>query len=153
MADVFTIIGTRLTADTVVGGVNEPEKGATAGFHRGQAPQNAGYPRVVIKDVTGLPVHTASSEQDREITIRRFIQFMVYTADTIGNTTETATARCSRLVKRLLKLFADADGVVGDSTFTFSRLDRQLPQQSEHNKSLNATVHSEGVIFEMWEVV
>lgn len=144
MADLFEIINTRLTTDTDPGGANEPDNGATAGFHRGKAPEGTGYDRVIFKDVTGLPVRTMSPD----LTMRKFVQFIVYTVDP-ANGGETGTAKCARLVKRIVKRFEQADTAIGDSSLRGAFLNRELPMDSDTD-TLGREVYSAGVIFEFW---
>lgn len=144
MADLFEIISTRLNADTNPGGVNEPDNGATAGFHRGRAPEGAGYDRVVIKDVTSLPVRTFAGP----IGLRKFVQFMVYTVDP-ANGGETGTGKCARLVKRIEVLFEAADAEIADPSLIGSFLDRELALGSEQD-SQGRDIYSAGCIFAFW---
>jgi len=144
VAELFEIIGTRLSGDTGTGGVNEPENGATAGFHRGKAPEDAGYDRVIIKDVTGLPVRTFEAP----IGLREFVQFMVYTIDPV-NGGETGTAKCARLVKRLISLFEAADEVIGDPLLRGCFLDRKLAMDTETDSS-GRDIYSAGCVFAFW---
>lgn len=145
MADLFAIINTRLTGDTDPGGVNEPDSGATAGFHRGKAPEGAGYDRVIFKDVTGLPVRTLSSP---DLTMRKFVQFMVYTVDP-ANGGETGTGKCARLVKRIVTLFEQSDEAIGDPALRGAFLDRELSMDTDTDSN-GRDVYSAGVIFEFW---
>lgn len=144
MADLFELISTRLSNDTGAGGVNEPDNGATAGFHRGNAPEGTGYDRVIVKDVTGLPVRTFAGP----IGLRKFVQFMVYTADP-ANGGETGTAKCSRIVKRIETLFEAADTAIGDPSLVGSFLDRELPLDTDTD-SQGRDIYSAGCIFAFW---
>lgn len=145
MAELFEIISTRLNGDTDPGGINEPDNGATAGFHRGRAPEGTGYDRVIVKDVTGLPVRTLSSP---DLTVRKFVQFMVYTVDP-ANGGETGTAKCTRFVNRIVTLFEQTDEAIGDPSLRGAFLDRELPLDSEQD-SQGRDIYSAGVIFEFW---
>lgn len=144
MAELFEIIGTRLNNDTDPGGVNEPDNGATAGFHRGRAPEGTGYDRVIVKDVTGLPVRTFVGP----LGMRKFVQFMVYTVDP-ANGGYTGTGKCTRLVNRIVTLFEGADTVIGDSSLRGCFLDRELPLESEQDAQ-GRDVYSAGCIFAFW---
>lgn len=146
MAELMEIIGTRLAADTDPGGVNEPDNGATAGFHNGNAPEGTGYDRVIIKQLTGLPSHTLTALYAK----RKFVQFMVYTVDPV-NGGETGTGKCSRLVGRIVELFDHKAEVINDPALVSVLLERDLPQETTTDSN-GRDVHSEGVIFEMWTV-
>ena len=144
MADLFEIIGTRLSADTDPGGVNEPGNGATAGFHRSRAPEGIGYDRVIVKDVTGLPVRTFASP----IGMTRFVQFMVYTVDPV-NGGETGTAKCARLKNRIVSRFEAADEEIGDPSLRGCFLDRELAMDTQTDSS-GRDIYSAGCIFAFW---
>jgi len=144
VADLFEIIGTRLSEDTDPGGVNEPDNGATAGFHRGKAPEGTGYDRVIFKDVTGLPVRTFAGP----LGMRRFVQFMVYTTDP-ANGGETGTGKCSRLNQRIESLFEAADEAIGDASLVGCFLERELPLDSDVDSN-GRDVYSAGCIFAFW---
>jgi hypothetical protein len=144
VADLFEIIGTRLSTDTDPGGVNEPSNGATAGFHRSRAPEGVGYDRVIVKDVTGLPVRTFAGP----IGLRKFVQFMVYTVDPV-NGGETGTAKCARLKKRIQDLFEASDEAIGDSSLRGCFLDRELPMDTQTDSS-GRDIYSAGCIFAFW---
>lgn len=144
MAELMEIIGARLSADTDPGGVNDPDDGATGGFHSGKAPQDAGYPRVVVKLVTGLPRHTLTQEGARQ----KFVQFMVYGTEPM-NGGETGTGKVTRLNKRVQFLFNHTDEEINDPLLLSSMLERELPQDVETD-SQGRDIYSEGCIFEMW---
>ncbi len=146
MVELMEIIGARLTDDVEPGGVNEPELGATAGFHNGKAPENTGYDRVVVKHLTGLPRHTFTDEYAR----RCFIQFMVYTIDP-ANGGETGTAKATRLNKRIQYLFSHKAEEINDPSLVSSLLDSELALDSTEDSS-GRTIYSEGCIMEMWTV-
>lgn len=149
MADLFEIISTRLSGDTIAGGVNEPIEGATGGFHRGKAPEKSTYPRVHVKVTLGLPIHTAT----KEVTRRNFVQFTTFAKDPQGLPGESAEpggAKAARLNKRIQKLFFDSDEVVNDPAFNFCRLDRELPSDTERDAANGTDVFSEGCVLEMW---
>lgn len=144
MAELFEIISTRLAADTGSGGVNEPDNGATAGFHRANAPEGTGYDRVIVKDVTGLPVRTFAGP----IGMRKFVQFMVYTIDP-ANGGETGTAKAARLNSRIKTLFEAKDEEIGDPTLRGCFLDRELPMDTDTD-SQGRDIYSAGCIFAFW---
>lgn len=146
---IFDIIATRLAADTAAGGVNEPVEGAVGGFHRGRAPEGSGYARIHVKNVTGLPIHTATLEAAR----RNFIQFTTFAKDPQGLPGESAEPggkKADRLNKRIQALFFDADEVVGDATYIYSRLDRELSSLTEVDAANGQAIYSEGCVLEMW---
>jgi len=145
VAELHEIIATQLLQDTGAGGVNNPDTGATGGFHRNKAPQNATYHRIVITDVTGLPIYTFTQEAAR----RKFIRFMVYAVDPL-NSTETGTQVATRLNKRVQALFFDLDTTLGDSSLIYSRMEREISSDSEFDKAWNRDVYSEGCIMEFY---
>lgn len=149
MADLFDIISTRLSADTIAGGVNEPVEGAVGGFHRNKAPEGTVYNRIHVKLVTGLPTYTVTTEYARE----RFVQFTVFTKDPQGlpgESTEPGGAKAARLSRRVQTLFFDADVAVGDPTFIYSRLERELSSSTEEDAANGQSIYSEGCILAMW---
>lgn len=146
MVELMEIIGARLIADTGTDGVNESERGATAGFHNGDAPEGTGYDRVIVKHLTGLPRHTFTDEYAR----RRFVQFMVYTIDP-ANGGETATAKAARLNRRIQVLFSHKAEEINDPSLVSSLLESELPLDSTTDSS-GRTIYSEGCIMEMWTV-
>ncbi len=151
MADLFDIISTRLNADTGAGGVNEPVEGAIGGFHRGRAPEGSGFPRIHIKNVTGLPIYTATEEYAR----RKFVQFTVFAKDPIDvglpdTSSEAGGAKAARLSAKVQSLFLDADEDVNDPTFVYSRLDRELASDTEVDTANGFDIYSEGCVLEMW---
>jgi hypothetical protein len=149
MADLFSIISTRMNADTGAGGLNEPVEGAVGGFHRNQAPEGTPYNRIHVKLVTGLPTYTMTAEYARE----RFVQFTVFTKDPQGHpdeSTEPGGKKALRLSERVQSLFFDADVLAGDSTFIGSRLERELSSTSEEDEANGQTIYSEGCILAMW---
>jgi len=144
MAEIMEIIGTRLNADTDPGGVNEPENGATAGFHNNHAPEGTGYDRVIIKLVTGISRHTMTKEYAR----RKFVQFMVYTVDPV-NGGETGTGKATRLKNRIIELFDHKAEEINDPSLLSVLLERELAQDTTTDSN-GRDIYSEGVIFEMW---
>lgn len=149
MAELFDIIAARLVADTAAGGINEAVEGAVGGFHRGRAPEGAGYSRVHITKVTGIPIYTATTEYARRV----FVQFTVFAKDAQGHpgeSTEPGGKKAARLASRIVALFVDADETVADSAFIFSRLDRELPSNTEVDAANASNIYSEGCVMEMW---
>lgn len=144
MAELFEIISTRLNGDTDPGGVNEPDNGATAGFHRGRAPEGTGYDRVIVKDVTGLPVRTFAGPIGK----RKFVQFMVYTVDP-ANGGETGSGKCERMRDRIIELFEAQDEAIGDPSLQGAFLDRELPMETQQD-TLGRDVYSAGCVFTFW---
>jgi hypothetical protein len=149
MADLFDIISTRLIADVAAGGVSEPTEGAIGGFHRNIAPEGSGFPRIHVKNVTGLPIYTMTQEYVR----RTFVQFTVFAKDPQGHpgeSTEAGGKKAYRLNKRVQSLFFDADITVADQAFISSRLDRELPSSTETDTANGQSIYSEGCVIEMW---
>jgi hypothetical protein len=149
VADLFDIISAKLAADTGDSGVNEPDDGATGGFHRNKAPEGSTYPRIHVKLLTGLPTYTMTQEAARAV----YVQFTTFAKDPQGlpgESSEPGAARAARLNKRVQTLFFDADKTANDPAFIGSRLERELPSSTEEDEANGQTIYSEGCVLKMW---
>jgi len=135
-----------MTADTIVGGVNNATTGATGGFHQLIAPQNAGFPRVHFQEILDTGVYSFQNLSADHC----YYQFTVYAVDSpIG--TETGTATAGRLAERLRVLLTDPSMSVTGKTLLYSRFDRSIPPQAEWDDFGGGRfIYSKGFYLELW---
>jgi hypothetical protein len=134
-----------MLADGDSGGLNEPENGATGGFHQLVAPQSAGFPRCRFQELDRQALYSFRSRVANHL----FYQMMFDAVDhpTLGSGVDIA----GRLKERAIDLFTDPQGLtVEGHTLLYSRFRGDVPPQALRDEGDDRYVYSKGMVLEIW---
>lgn len=138
------IVG-KMTADDDPGGLNEPDVGATGGFHQLVAPQGSGYPRIHFQELDDQPLYTTTGI----FADNHFYQIVAYAIDhpVYGAGVDIA----GRLAERARTLFSDASLTVAGKAIIYCRFRGLVPPAALWDTdSNNQYVYSKGLVLELW---
>ena len=134
-----------MIADTDPGGLNEPENGATGGFHQLVAPQSAGFPRCRFQELDGRVLYSFGGP----VASHFFYQLSFDAVDhpTLGE----GAAIAGRLKERAAELFTDPEGVsVEGHTLLYCRCRGDVPPQAVKKDTEDVYVYTKGMVLELW---
>lgn len=134
----------KMTADVGVGGLNEPDNGATGGFHQLIAPQNSGFPRVHFQELDDQPLYVMTGVYARN----HFYQIVVHAIDhpNLGDGPTIA----GRLKDHAVDLFTDATLTVAGHEVIYCRPRGSVPPTALWDADNQQYVYSKGFILELW---
>lgn len=139
-----TALVTAMNADNIVGGLNEPENGATGGFHQLVAPQNTGFPRCRFQKLDRDPLYSFSTR----VADRFFYQIAFDAVDhpTLGD----GAFISGKFEERAIDLFTDGALSVSGKTVLYSRFFNSIPPLAEWDVDNNRYVYSKGIVVQLW---
>lgn len=145
MNAVDEMIVTAMNADIDPGGLNEPENGATGGFHQLVAPQDAGFPRNRFQELDRDRLYAFGGP-----VADHFFYQLVF--DAVDHPTRgEGAAIAGRLKERAIDLFTDPDGlIVSGKTLLYSRFRMDVPPQAIKDETQDRYIYSKGMVLEIW---
>lgn len=140
-----TMIAGAMNGDIGPSGLNEPEMGATGGFHQLVAPQTAGFPRCRFQELDRSRVYAFGGPVADHFLYQLFFDAVDHPA--LGE----GPAIAGRLKERAIDLFTDPQSLtVTGRTLLYSRFRMDVPPQVIKDDAQDRYIYSKGMVLEIW---